>query len=120
MFLHTACRLVPIELRVQGEPHHGQRRRLLVWNPTGIPTMSKEPYVWLRLYAREGGLRNKSFKMAEGRPVDQRLISACAPCGGCWIMRAEDGKRSAESNSRALVFLCAGLVPPPAGIRATS
>jgi hypothetical protein len=41
------------------------RKPQTVWNPTGIPTLGKEPYVWLRLYGPEEAFWNKSFKMPD-------------------------------------------------------
>jgi hypothetical protein len=35
-----------------------------------IPTMRKEPYLWLRLYAPEEPFWNKTFKMPDVEPVD--------------------------------------------------
>jgi len=41
---------------------------------TWIPTMGKEPYLWLRLYGPEEAFWDKTFKMPDVELVNQRLI----------------------------------------------
>jgi hypothetical protein len=40
------------------------------WESNWIPTMGKEPYVWLRLYGPEQAFWNKSFKMPDVEAVN--------------------------------------------------